>query len=173
MSIAIIAAVDENDTYGINDDLPWRFHGKSIREDMKRFRARTEGNVVVMGKATFISLKKPLPKRENIVVSSTMMPGDGYTVVPSLYQAVDLFYGSDKNVFLIGGKRIWEEGIWSFAEEAFITEVKSRFPFDGERASQLSFHSLLKTNFEEASRERVLDEASGLMCEFVHYKRKP
>ena len=60
----IIVAASENNVIGINNDLPWH-----LSDDLKFFKKTTLGKPVLMGRKTFESLGKPLPKRLNIVLS--------------------------------------------------------------------------------------------------------
>src|SRR5208282_3337637 len=62
--IAVIAAVARNGIIGVENRLPWR-----LPEDMRRFRALTTGHAVIMGRRTWESLGKPLPGRQNLVVT--------------------------------------------------------------------------------------------------------
>ena len=64
MSIKLICAVSKNNVIGNNNKLPW-----SISEDLKRFRELTSENIIVMGRKTYDSIGRPLPKRENLVLS--------------------------------------------------------------------------------------------------------
>lgn len=176
--ISIIAAVDANGVFGIDNCLPWQYHHERIRIDMRRFKALTEGNAIVMGKETFISLGKPLPKRENIVVSTTLKDPDdgGYMVASSLQHAINMAKNlfPRMNIFLIGGKRIWLEGIETFADGAFITEVGRTY--SAPETAQLHSLPVLRdlggdTPFEEDKREIETDPDTGIVCNFVHYVR--
>jgi dihydrofolate reductase len=62
--LTIIAAVSENGVIGANGDLPWR-----LPDDLKRFKRLTQGGAVIMGRATFESIGKPLPGRRNVVLT--------------------------------------------------------------------------------------------------------
>jgi dihydrofolate reductase len=62
--LCLIVAVAENGVIGLNGKMPWQLPG-----ELKYFRARTIGKPVIMGRKTFQSLGKPLPGRENIVVT--------------------------------------------------------------------------------------------------------
>ena len=64
MSIKLICAVSKNNVIGYNNKLPW-----NISEDLKRFRELTSENIIVMGRKTYDSIGRPLPKRENLVLS--------------------------------------------------------------------------------------------------------
>ncbi|HLF54156.1 MAG TPA: dihydrofolate reductase, partial [Candidatus Nanoarchaeia archaeon] len=73
--ISIIAAMAKNRVIGKDNKLPW-----SIPDDLKNFKKLTTGNTIIMGRKTFESIGKPLPNRNNIVVSSTMQPLNGVQV---------------------------------------------------------------------------------------------
>src|SRR5512143_227458 len=64
MEIVFVVAVAENGVIGAHGAMPWR-----LKSDMQRFKALTTGKPVVMGRKTFISLRRPLPGRTNIVVT--------------------------------------------------------------------------------------------------------
>lgn len=64
MTLTAIAAMSVNRVIGVNNDLPW-----NIPEDLKFFRDRTKGAVLLMGRKTFESIKKPLPGRYHIVIT--------------------------------------------------------------------------------------------------------
>ena len=64
MEIVLIVAVAENGVIGAGGSIPWR-----LKSDQQRFKAITIGKPVVMGRKTFISLKRPLPGRTNIVIT--------------------------------------------------------------------------------------------------------
>ena len=64
MIISIIAGMDKNRLIGQGNRLPWR-----LSADMKHFRRHTLGKPVLMGRKTFESIGKPLPKRTNIILT--------------------------------------------------------------------------------------------------------
>jgi len=64
MTVSIIVSMAKNRVIGRNGGLPWH-----IPEDIKWFREKTLGHVVIMGRKTFESIGKPLPGRKNIIIS--------------------------------------------------------------------------------------------------------
>ena len=96
-----IVCVDQNWAIGRNNALLYR-----IRADLQRFRALTTGKTVVMGRNTLLSLPgaKPLPNRRNVVVSTTMAPRDGVTVVRSAEEAARL---AGEDGVLMGGAQLY------------------------------------------------------------------
>lgn len=121
--VVIIAAVSEDGVIGVGGSIPW-----VCREDMAHFREVTTGNTVVMGRHTFDSIGRPLPKRENFVVSSTMTPREGLTVVPSLQTAIDS--ATSGCVFVCGGRRLYQEAL-PHASELVLTHIRGRYAQDG------------------------------------------
>lgn len=121
--IALIAAVAENGVIGADGGIPWR-----LRSDLKRFKALTMGHTLVMGRATFQSIGRPLPGRRTLVVTRT--PLDGVETVASLDAALA---AAARPVFLAGGARIYGEGM-ALADTIFLTRVHAapdgdtRFP---------------------------------------------
>ncbi len=104
MKITLIAAVAENRVIGRNGGLPWR-----LPEDLRRFKQRTEGHIVIMGRRTFESLAGPLPNRPAIVVSRNRdLDVGGATLANSLDEALDVARGrGEDEVFILGGSAIY------------------------------------------------------------------
>ncbi len=104
MKITLIAAVAENRVIGRDGTLPWR-----LPDDLRRFKQRTEGHIVIMGRRTFESLAGPLPNRPAIVVSRNRdLDVGGATLANSLDEALDVARGRGENeVFILGGSAIY------------------------------------------------------------------
>ena len=117
MTVSMIAALGRNNEIGRGNDLVFHFH-----KDMKFFRETTTGGTVVMGRKTFESLPKVLPKRRNIIISTNKnLKIDGAEVCFSIEEAAQLFE-NDEKVFIIGGGRIYSEFL-PFADKLYLTEV--------------------------------------------------
>jgi len=82
MEKCIIVAIADNNAIGRDNALLWH-----ISEDLKFFKRTTSGCPVIMGRKTFESIGRPLPKRTNIVVSRGFDAPEGVVVVPSLEEA--------------------------------------------------------------------------------------
>jgi len=104
MKITVIAAVAENRVIGRDGGLPWR-----LPDDMRRFKQRTKGHVVIMGRRTFESLAAPLSDRPAIVVSRNRDLDTGEaTLANSLDEALGIARGSgEAEVFILGGSQIY------------------------------------------------------------------
>lgn len=124
--ISIIVAAAENGVIGRNGDMPWR-----IPSDLKTFRRLTVGKPVIMGRKTFASLGKPLPGRDNIVITRDPdFRADGVTIVASLHEALirarslALARGCDE-VMVIGGGEIYRLALPQ-ADRVYLTRVEAR-----------------------------------------------
>ncbi len=100
-----------------------------IPEDMKFFRETTKNSIVVMGRKTWDSFpKKPLPDRENCVISHTVTALEGARVFSSVEDF--LKYAQDKEkIFVIGGGEIYRQ-LLPYCDEAFITRIYECFGGD-------------------------------------------
>lgn len=99
VKIAFIWAEDEAGWIGKDNDMPWH-----LSADLKHFKHLTSGHPVIMGKNTYLSLGRPLPKRTNIVVTRQTTPIEGVTLVNGVNALTDLLanYGEDEEVFIVG-----------------------------------------------------------------------
>lgn len=116
--ISIIAAIGKNRELGLNNSLI--FH---IKEDMAFFKSTTTGHAVLMGKKTFESIGRPLPNRQNYVV--THHPDDlpeNVIVVTDLQEFLDKNRDTKEEVFVIGGASIYEAAL-PYATNLYLTEV--------------------------------------------------
>ena len=102
MKIHLIWAQDKNGGIGENGDLPWH-----ISEDLKNFKSLTINSTIIMGRKTWDSLLiKPLPKRNNIVLSSTKQ--DGVMTYNSIDKCLEnLKKDQLEKIFIIGGRSIY------------------------------------------------------------------
>jgi dihydrofolate reductase len=97
--IALVAAMDKNRAIGRAGALPWHLPG-----DLKHFKALTLGKTVLMGRKTFQSIGRPLPKRRNVVLTKDPSFGaEGIEVVHSLDDALLL----DEEIMVIGGGEVY------------------------------------------------------------------
>lgn len=104
----IIVAIDRRGAIGRGGDLLFY-----IKDDLRRFKALTMGNTLVMGRRTFESLPKgALPGRRNIVVSrNAAYTAPGIEVAPSLEAALALAADGPGDTFVIGGGQIYAQAL--------------------------------------------------------------
>ena len=124
----IIVAADEKWGIGYEGNLLVK-----IPEDMKHFKELTWGKVVVMGKATFMSLpgSQPLKNRKNIVLSQdSHFKHDSLTVCNSLeHLFTELTNYDPSEVFIIGGESVYRQ-LLPYCSEALVTKIKRTFQAD-------------------------------------------
>lgn len=119
--IALIAAISQDYAIGRDNKLLWR-----LRDDMRLFVQTTTGHAVIMGRKTFESLKGPLPKRQNIVITRrTEYKAAGVEIANSIEDAIALVEG--EKAFVIGGGAVYAECI-PFADELYISHVQDTVP---------------------------------------------
>ena len=126
MTVSLIAAVAANRVIGRNGKLPWR-----LPDDMRRFARITAGHAVVMGRATFESLRRPLPGRRNIVLTrSHSLALDGCDVAHGVEEALTAATSpSSEEVFVIGGEQIYQLFL-PLARRLYITWIDIDVPGD-------------------------------------------
>nr|AIA12308.1 Dihydrofolate reductase [uncultured bacterium] len=149
MQTVIIAALDEERGIGKDNALPWR-----ISEDLKRFKALTMGNPIIMGRKTHQSIGRPLPGRTNIVITRDEgFQAAGCTVVHSLEQAQKAAKAEKaKQVFVIGGAEIYRSSLPEvdrleltlvdgfYEADAFFPEYEDDFVVTKEESSKDDLH---------------------------------
>ncbi|MCL4109110.1 UNVERIFIED_CONTAM: hypothetical protein GTU68_031022 [Idotea baltica] len=122
----MIMAASENGVIGKDNNLPWH-----LPDDFKYFKRTTSGHSVIMGRKTYQSLGKALPKRRNIVITrdeSLALPDA--EIVHSLVDALKLCVGEEE-VFVIGGGTIYELALeLDLADKILITVVHTQLEGD-------------------------------------------
>jgi len=116
--VVIVAAVGRNRVIGFDGRLPWR-----IPADLARFKELTMGHALVMGRATFESIGRPLPGRETIVLTRNRdWSREGTHAVATLDEALDLAESHARDVFIAGGSEVYL-GALDIADRMELTEV--------------------------------------------------
>ena len=114
--IVLVAAVADNGVIGRDGDIPWH-----LPEDLRHFREVTTGHTVVMGRVTFESIGRPLPKRTNIVITrDPAWSAEGVVVVRCLEEALSSAGG--EQVMVMGGAQVYEAAM-PLADVQILTEV--------------------------------------------------
>lgn len=145
---------------GNDGRLPWR-----LPDDLKHFRALTSGHAVIMGRRTWESIGRPLPDRQNIVVSRRhRFTATGCAVAHSLQEAIDLAAMTGP-VFVIGGEALYRDAL-PLADLLHLTEIRRDF------AGDAKFPPYDHAQWRETSREtRRLDGDGGFAYDFASYAR--
>ena len=168
MEKCIIVAIADNNAIGRANALLWH-----ISEDLKFFRRTTSGSPVIMGRKTFESIGRPLPKRTNIVVSRGFDAPEGVVVVPSLEEAYRAAKAAipdeigDTRCFVIGGGQIYAQALCN-ADRLIVTHVHTVI-----EDADTFFPAIDPSIWQVASRSEMLhDDESGFDFEFVEYIRR-
>jgi len=116
--LALIAAVARNGVIGKRGELPWH-----VSEDLRHFKKTTSGHAVIMGRKTYESIGRPLPKRRNIVVSRQAdREFPGCEAALSLDEAIASARSTDPCPFIIGGASLYEDAL-PIATELHLTMI--------------------------------------------------
>ncbi len=130
MEIILITATSKNGVIGVDGKMPWH-----IPEELKFFKETTMGHPVIMGRKTFESIgSKPLPGRENIVISTTLEETPDITVISDIEELIankDVIDDIEK-VFVIGGAEIYKLFL-PHADKLYLTLVDLHIPFDKDK----------------------------------------
>ena len=169
MEKCIIVAIADNNAIGRDNALLWH-----ISEDLKFFKRTTSGCPVIMGRKTFESIGRPLPKRTNIVISRGFDAPEGIVTVSSLADAyavaassVITEEGGNPRCFIMGGGQIYSQAM-SDADRLIVTHVHTVI----ENADTF-FPEIDPSVWQVDSRSEMLhDEETGYDFEFVEYIRK-
>ena len=154
--ITLIAAYAARRCIGINNTMPWH-----LPEDFSFFKSYTTGKPVIMGRKTWESLpRKPLPGRQNIVITRQAYQAEGAQTAASLEDALALCQGVEE-VIIMGGAQIYAQAL-PIATDLRLTEVG--LDVDGDAF----FPEFSTETWQEASRENHVS-AKGIEYAFVHY----
>ncbi len=119
MIISAIVAVAKNNVIGRNNDIPWY-----LPADLKYFKKTTLNHHIIMGRKSFDSIGRPLPKRTNIIVTrNPFFIASNCLVTNSVEEALQIAKDNgETEVFIIGGAQIYErsKNLW---DRLYLTEV--------------------------------------------------
>jgi dihydrofolate reductase len=158
-SLSIVVAFDRQRGIGVNNTLPWH-----LPEDLAHFKRTTSGHPIIMGRKTFDSIGRPLPNRQNIVITrNRQWQHDGVDAVESLDAALSLV--GEKEAFIIGGAQIFAEAL-PRTDRLIVTEINHAFDCD------TFFPPIDPTRWQEVAREQHQSAKAGLPYAFVTYHRR-
>jgi dihydrofolate reductase len=157
--LSIIVAMSTNRVIGSNNQLPWH-----LSADLKRFKSITMGKPIVMGRKTWQSLGKPLPGRDNVVLSrSRLFKANGCFVFNSLQNVLES-YASEKEIMIIGGSAIYQLAL-PMTQKLYVTEINKHY--DGD-----TYFPELTDQWQEVFRQDHLAEQSIPAYSFVELERR-
>ena len=145
MIISLIVAVADGGVIGNDGGIPWH-----VSEDMRYFKKVTMGKPVIMGRKTWQSMGKPLPGRDNIVISTTMKATEGIEIVRNLDAALSSCEAAGaEEAVIIGGAGLYAQGL-EIAQRLYLTEIHASFEGD-------TFFPILSSAWVEVSRNAAQD----------------
>lgn len=157
--LTLVVAVDANNGIGLDNQLPWH-----LPEDLAHFKRVTLGKPIVMGRKTFDSIGRPLPKRRNIVVTrNTGWSHDGVERAGSLEEAIALLAGEPASI--IGGAQVFAEAM-IVADAMIVTHIDRAFRCD------TFFPPIDPGVWVETARETHRAHEQGFDYAFVTYERR-
>ena len=161
MKLSIIVAMDRNRVIGKGDALPWH-----ISEDLKHFKKITMGKPIIMGRKTHESIGRPLPGRENIILTrDASYQAEGCTVLHSMD---DIFeHCKDiEEVMITGGAEIYKLA-FEQVSNLYLTEVHAEVEGD------TYFPEFERSKWKEISREdHKADEKNEFNYSFLVLEKK-
>ena len=148
--MALLVAMSRNGCIGRDNALPWH-----LRDDLLHFKELTSGHAIIMGRKTYDSIGKPLPRRLNIVISRQPdLQLDGCEVVASLHDACRLAEtwsrdNDKRQFFVIGGAQIYKQSS-QCARQLYLTVVDA--DIDGDAWFEMQWpewSELSRTEFQK------------------------
>jgi dihydrofolate reductase len=140
--VNIIVAVEETGGFGNKGTIPWRDEAFA-RDDFKHFQKITKGSVCVMGRKTYEEILEMMLKKKTKEEIEFILPGRvcyvisrnpnlevvGATVIPNLRKAMETHKEDDKELFVIGGERLFTEAL-PWTKTIYLTVVKNTYGCD-------------------------------------------
>ncbi|RFP66000.1 dihydrofolate reductase [Hymenobacter lapidiphilus] len=159
---ALVVAVADNGVIGGENRLLWH-----LPLDLKHFKQLTLGHPIIMGRRTYESIGRALPKRRNIVVTRQAgWQAGGCETAASVLQALEMARTTDEDIFVIGGGEIYQQALPA-ADTVYLTEVHHAFEGD------VTFAQLHPGEWREESRERHEPDAThDYAFSFVTLRRR-
>lgn len=146
--ISMIVAMASNHAIGLNNKMPWH-----LSADLKKFKQITMGSPILMGRKTYESIGRPLPGRDNIIVSRNVdYQQNGCFVFNSIDQAIARCEQYDE-IFIIGGATFYN-AMLPKADTLYLTQINQSFEGD------TFFPDIQQEEWEEVAREDIDDDSS-------------
>lgn len=159
--ISAIVAMDRNRVIGYQGNMPWHFPA-----DLQHFKQITMGHPIVMGRNTYESVGKPLPGRDNIVITRSGVEAPSSVIIvhdiPEALKKVD----NATEAFVIGGQQIFEQ-MMPYVQRVYLTLIDHEFPGD------TYFPELAESEWETVDSEtHQPDEKNNYAYAFLILERK-
>ena len=161
--LSIIVAKAKNNVIGKDNGMLWK-----LPDDLKRFKEKTTGHTIIMGRKTFESLGGILPDRKHIILSRNPdfnIDSDFVKVVHSLLELQEYMDDEEEN-FVIGGAIIYNL-LMPYCKKMYVTQLDKDFEGD------TVFPKINEEEWKEVSREKGQDDGiNNFDYEYITYVRK-
>ena len=161
--LSIIVAKAKNNVIGKDNSMIWK-----LPDDLKRFKEKTSGHTIIMGRKTFESLGGILPNRKHIILSSNPdfnIDSDCVKVVHSLFELQE-YMDDEEEHFVIGGTIIYNL-LMPYCKKMYVTQLDKEFEGD------TIFPKINEEEWEEVSRENGPEDGiNDFGYEYITYLRK-
>ena len=161
MKISIIVAMASNRAIGLNNQMPWH-----LSADLKKFKAITMGAPILMGRKTHESIGRPLPGRDNIIISRNPdYQAHGCLVFNDIDQALEACQQYDE-IFVIGGATFYEVMLPK-ANSLYLTQIDKVF------AGDTYFPKIDGGQWKEVAREDIKgDDSVDFSYSFIKLEKQ-
>lgn len=162
MKISLIVARTLNHVIGKENQMPW-----NLPVDLARFRQNTLGKPVIMGRKTYESIGRLLPKRPNIILSRSGFCVEGAYTAQNFAQAAELAetFANTDEIMVIGGGELFKQTIPQ-ADRLYLTEIQAEIEGDTLFEFDESNWTLVEEKWSE------IDEQNAYRCRFMILERK-
>ncbi|MGG4434386.1 dihydrofolate reductase [Priestia megaterium] len=164
MSISLICAADENSAIGYQNKLLCKLKG-----DLKYFKEKTTGSVVVMGRKTYQSIGKALPNRTNIILTTDVnYEADDCYIYNDFDSLInDYNQHSEDEVYVIGGSTLYSQ-FMDYADTIYLTRIHNKFDNADAHFPKMNMDEWKRASYEV----RYEDKDNDYDYTFFTYKRK-
>lgn len=162
MQISLIVARTLNHVIGKDNQMPWH-----LPVDLAWFRQNTVGKPVIMGRKTYESIGRLLPKRPNIILSRSGFSVEGAYSAQNLEQAVEIArqFADVEEIMIIGGGELFKQAIPQ-ATRLYLTEIQAEIEGD-------TFFEFDEENWQiSAEKWSEVDEQNSYRCYFMQLTRR-
>ncbi|ABN73979.1 type 3 dihydrofolate reductase [Actinobacillus pleuropneumoniae] len=162
MKISLIVARTLNHVIGKENQMPW-----NLPVDLAWFRQNTLGKPVIMGRKTYESIGRLLPKRPNIILSRSGFCVEGAYTAQNFAQAAELAetFANTDEIMVIGGGELFKQTIPQ-ADRLYLTEIQAEIEGDTLFEFDESNWTLVEEKWSE------IDEQNAYRCRFMILERK-
>lgn len=160
--LSIIVAKAKNNIIGKDNKMLWK-----LPDDLKRFKERTTGHTIIMGRKKFESLEQVLPNKKHVIFSQNPDFEVNYPnveIVHSMLQIQEYIENEEEN-FVIGGAMIYNL-LMPYVSKMYVTEIDKEF--DGDTF----FPRIDSEKWKEVSREAGPDDFNNFKYEYVIYEKR-